>query len=93
MPACQLYLQSADRGQRLRLERGVCIGTVETVLRLRGELRAAYRFCPPQQITLKTAVETVVVFAATRKGLDASLHELAIQAFQQKWPCEASQSQ
>lgn len=93
IPACRLYLQSADKGQRLRLERGVCIGTAETVLRLHRELRAANRFCPPQQVTLKAAVETVVVFAATRKGLDASLHELAIQAFQQKWPCEASQSQ
>ena len=93
LPACRLYVQSADQGQRLRLERGVCIGTIETVLRLHRELRAAYRFCPPEQLTLKTAVETVVVFAGTRKSLDAPLYELAIQAYQQKWPCGASDPQ
>src|SRR3712207_8937177 len=52
LPACRLYLRSADRGERLRLERGVCLGTTETVLRLHRQLRAAYQFCPPGQVTL-----------------------------------------
>ncbi len=89
LPACRLYLQSADRGQRLRIERGVCIGTVETVLRLHRELRAAYSFCPPNQMTLETAVQTVVTFTEGRKDLDRPLFALAVEAFQQKWPCEA----
>ena len=63
LPACRLYVQSADQGQRLRLERGVCIGTTETVLRLHRPLRAAYRFCPPSRVTLLEAVRTVVTFA------------------------------
>ena len=92
LPACQLYLQSADQGQRLRLERGVCIGTIETVLLLHRELRAAYRFCPPDQVTLKEAVQTVAAFAGSRHNLDRPLYALAIEAFQQKWPC-ASNSQ
>ncbi len=90
LPACRLYVRAADQGQRLRLERGVCIGTTETVLRLHRELRAAYRFCPPDQVTLKVAVQTVVAFAGNDKDLDLPLHELAIRAFQQKWPCEES---
>ncbi len=87
LPACRLYLQSADQGQRLRLERGVCIGTTETVLRLHRELRAAYRFCPPDQVTLEAAVQTVVAFAGSGQDLDRPLYALAIEAFQQKWPC------
>ncbi len=87
LPACRLYLQSADKGQRLRLERGVCIGTTETVLRLHRQLRAGSSFCPPDQVTLETAVQAVVAFAEGRRDLDRPLHDLAIEAFQQKWPC------
>ena len=90
LPACRVYVQSADRGERLRLERGVCLGTIETVLRLQQQLRAAYQFCLPQQVTLLTAVETVVSFADGRRDLDQPLHALAIEAFQQEWPCEPS---
>lgn len=93
LPACRLYLQSADRGQRLQIERGVCIGTTETVLRLHRELRAAYSFCPPDQVTLKVAVETVVEFTRSRKDLERSLFALAIEAFQDKWPCQAPDPQ
>jgi hypothetical protein len=89
IPACRLYLQSADKGQRLRLERGVCIGTAETVLRLHRELRAANRFCPPQQVTLRTAIEAVVAFARPRQDLGQPLHVLAIEAFKERWPCKA----
>ncbi len=35
LPACRLYLQNPDRGQRLCLKRGVCIRAVETMLRPR----------------------------------------------------------
>jgi Rap1a immunity proteins len=87
LPACQLYLRDAASGQRLRLERGVCIGVIETVLRIHRRLRAAYGFCPPDQVTLATAVRTVVEFARARGNLDRPLHELAIEAFQSKWPC------
>ena len=87
LPACQLYLREAALGQRLRLEKGVCIGVIETVLRIHRRLRAAYGFCPPNQVTLATAVRTVVEFARTRGDLDLPLHELAIEAFQRKWPC------
>ena len=87
LPACRLYLQSADQGQRLRLERGVCIGTMETVLRLHRELRAGSSFCPPDQVTLETAVRTVVDFTKGRQDLDRPLSAIAIEAFQQKWPC------
>ena len=88
LPACRVYVQSADRGERLRLERGVCLGTIETVLRLHRQLRAAYQFCPPRQVTLLTAVQTVVAFAEGRRDLDQPLHALAIEAFQQTWPCK-----
>ena len=57
LPACQLYLRSTNSGQRLRLERGVCIGVTETVLRLHRRLRAAYDFCPPKQVTLRPRCE------------------------------------
>ena len=87
LPACRLYLQSADQGQRLRLERGVCIGTTETVLRLYRELRAGSSFCPPDQVTLEAAVRTVVDFTKGRSDLDRPLAGIAIEAFQQKWPC------
>ena len=87
LPACRLYVQEGVRGQQLRFERGVCVGTVETVLLLHRPLRSFYRFCPPGQITLLEAVKTVVTFAATNKELDRPLHELAIEAFQQRWPC------
>jgi hypothetical protein len=87
LPACRLYLQVADRGERLRLERGVCIGTTETVLRLHRQLRAGSSFCPPDRVTLETAVRAVVAFAEGRSDLDRPLLELAIEGFQQKWPC------
>lgn len=87
LPACRLYVQEEDRGQRLRLERGVCIGTIETVLLLHRPLRSFYRFCPADQITLLEAVKTVVTFAERNKELDRPLHEFAIEAFQQRWPC------
>jgi hypothetical protein len=87
LPACRLYVQEEVRGQQLRFERGVCIGTVETVLLLHRPLRSLYRFCPPSQITLLEAVKTVVTFAGINKELDRPLHELAIEAFQQRWPC------
>ncbi len=87
LPACRLYLQSADQGQRLRLERGVCIGTTETVLRLHRELRAGSSFCPPDQVTLEAAVRTVVDFTKGRRDLDRPLAGIAVEAFQQKWPC------
>ena len=60
LPACRLYLQNADQGQRLRLERDVCIGTTETVLRLHRERRAGSSVCPPDQVTLEAAVRTEV---------------------------------
>jgi hypothetical protein len=87
LQACRLYVQDEVRGQRLRLERGVCIGTIETVLLLQRPLRAFYRFCPPGQLTLLEAVRTVVNFSAANKDLDRQLHEFAIEAFQQRWPC------
>ncbi len=87
LPACRLYLQSAGQGQRLRIERGVCIGTIETVLRLHRELRAGSSFCPPDQVTLEVAVRAVVAFAEGRRDLNRPLYDLAIEAFQQKWPC------
>jgi hypothetical protein len=93
LPACRHYLQSADQGQRLRLERGVCIGTIETVLRLHRELRAAYSFCPPDQMTLELAVRTVVEFTRGRRDLHRPLYALAVEAFQEKWPCGASAPQ
>ena len=87
LPACRLYLQSEIRGSRLLLERGVCLGTVETVLRLHRELSAAAPFCPPPQVTLETAVRVVAEFAQSRQDLDRPLVELALQAYRQKWPC------
>ena len=87
LPACRLYLQSADQGQRLRLQRGVCIGTTETVLRLYRALRAGSSFCPPDQVTLETAVRTVVDVTKGRQDLDRPLAGIAVEAFQQKWPC------
>ncbi len=88
LPACRLYVQQAAQGQRLRLERGVCLGTVETVLLLHRPLRSFYRFCPPSQVTLLEAVRTVVTFAETNKDFDRPLHEFAIEAYQNKWPCK-----
>jgi hypothetical protein len=88
LPACRLYVQQGIKGERLRLERGVCIGTVETVLLLHRPLRSAYRFCPPGQITLLEAVKTVVAFAETTKDDDRPFHEFALEAFQIKWPCK-----
>jgi hypothetical protein len=57
------------------------------VLLLQRPLRAFYRFCPPGQLTLLEAVRTVVNFSAANKDLDRQLHEFAIEAFQQRWPC------
>jgi hypothetical protein len=87
LPACRLYVQEEDRGQRLRLERGVCIGTVETVLLLHRPLRSFYRFCPPDRITLLEAVRTVVTFAGSNKEIQRPFYEFAIEALQQRWPC------
>jgi hypothetical protein len=87
LPACRQYLESDDQDQRLRLERGFCDGTAGTVLRLHRELRAAYRFCPPQQVNLKAAIEVLVGFADQRKDLRVPLHALALEAFQERWPC------
>jgi hypothetical protein len=43
-------------------------------------------------LTLKEAVQTVVAFVGSGQDLDRPLYALAIEAFQQKWPC-ASDSQ
>lgn len=88
LPACRLYVQQGAGGQRLRLERGVCIGTVETVLVLHRPLRSSFRFCPPREVTLLDAVQTVVTFADGNKDTDRPLHEFAIEAFQTRWPCQ-----
>ena len=87
LPACRLYLQSEVRGSRLLLERGACLGTVETVLRLHGELSASAAFCPPPRVTLEAAVRVVVDFAQSRQDLERPLAELALAAYRQKWPC------
>jgi hypothetical protein len=87
LPACRLYLQSEVRGSRLLLERGVCLGTIETVLRMHRELSASAPFCPPGQVTLETAVRVVVDFAQARQDLERPLAELALAAYRQKWPC------
>ncbi len=76
------------KGDRLRLERGVCLGTVETILVLHRPLRSAYRFCPPGQITLLEAVRTVVTLADKTKDYGRPFHEFAIEAFQTRWPCK-----
>jgi Rap1a immunity proteins len=87
LPACRLYLQSEARGSRLLLERGVCLGTVETVLRIHRELSASVSFCPPPRVTLDTAVRVVVEFVQSRDNLERPLAELALEAYRQKWPC------
>src|SRR5215204_1029158 len=87
LPACRLYLQSEVRGTRLLLERGVCLGTVETVLRVQRNFTAAVSFCPPPQISLETAVRLVVEFAQTRPDLERPLAEIALEAYRQAWPC------
>lgn len=87
LPACHLYLQSETRGSRQLLERGVCLGAVETVLRLHRELAPSASFCPPAQVTLEAAVRTVVEFARERQDLERPLAGLALEAFRQKWPC------
>jgi hypothetical protein len=61
---------------------------VETVLLLHRPLRSFYRFCPPNQVTLLDGLKTVVTFADTNKDVDRPLHEFAIEAFQNKWPCK-----
>ena len=88
LPACRLYVQQGVKGDRLRLERGVCLGIVETVLLLHRPLRSAYRFCPPGQMTLLEAMRTVAGFAESSKDFDRPLHEFAIEAFQTRWPCK-----
>ncbi len=88
LPACRLYVQHAAQGQRLRLERGVCIGTVETVLLLHRPLRSTFRFCPPREVTLLDAMRTVAMFADINKDYDRPLYEFAIEAFQHRWPCK-----
>jgi hypothetical protein len=87
LPACRLYLQSETRGSRLLLERGVCLGTIEAVLRMNRLLSASASFCPPPQVTLETAVRVVVTFAQSRQDLERPLVELALEAYRQKWPC------
>ena len=86
LPACRLYLQSEVRGSRLLLERGVCLGTIETVLRMHNNLSASVSFCPPPQVTLETATRVVVDFARSQQ-LQRPLMELALEAYRQKWPC------
>jgi hypothetical protein len=87
LPACRLYLQSEARGSRLLLERGVCLGTVETVLRVQRNFTAAVSFCPPPQISLESAVRVVVEFAQTRSDLERPLADIALEAYRQAWPC------
>jgi hypothetical protein len=87
LPACRLYLQSEVRGSRLLLERGVCVGTVETVLRLHREFSAAASFCPPPQVTLETAVRVVTDYAQPHLDLERPFVELALEAYRQRWPC------
>ena len=87
LPACRLYLQSEIRGSRLLLERGVCLGTLETVLRLHGKLSASSSFCPPPRVTLESAVRVVVNFARSRQDLDGPLMDLALEAYRREWPC------
>lgn len=87
LPACRLYLQTELRGSRLLLEKGACLGTIETVLRLHRDLSASASFCPPPQLTLETAVRVVVDFAQPGQDLERPLVELALEAYRQKWPC------
>jgi hypothetical protein len=87
LPACRLYLQSEVRGSRLLLERGVCVGTVETVLRLHRKFSAATSFCPPPQVTLETAVRVVTDYAQPHLDLERPFVELALEAYRQRWPC------
>lgn len=42
---------------------------------------------PPDQVTLETAVRTVVDFTKGRRDLDRPLSAIAIEPYQQKWPC------
>jgi hypothetical protein len=81
LPACRLYLQSEVRGSRLLLERGVCLGTIETVLRLHRNLSVSESFLPPPQVTLETATRVVVDFARSRQQLQRPLMDCNARTF------------
>lgn len=67
---------------------GVCIGTVETLAAVSGELSIARRSCAPKGATIEQFMRVAVSYIEARPNrMHESFKTLALEAFKKAWPC------
>ena len=87
MPGCRSFAKQ-DNDSRYLFASGVCSGLIEALISLTPALAPEIRSCPPSNITTGQGALVVVQFIDARPArLNDGFLPLAIEAFQNAWPC------
>jgi hypothetical protein len=92
LPGCRAFLvmsQEPIAFNELELVRGgVCAGKVSALLNIASALEPRFRFCRPEKVTVRQAIEVVVKRLEGNPDVWNQLFDaLAMEAFVNAWPC------
>ena len=91
LPECRLFLatpEDASAEDELDQIRGVCAGKISALLNVAPLLEPRYRFCKPEGVTVRQAIEVVVAQLEGQPELwRLSFDALALGAFVKAWRC------
>lgn len=87
--ACRAFIDRQkphDAGAAFK--EGVCVGVIETVMRLAPGMNATFRFCPSRDATLAQAMPVLIEYIDAHPAmLKYDIRDVASLAFRRMWPC------
>jgi Rap1a immunity proteins len=89
VPACKNFL--AERGTTLKdgFDQGLCVGLLDAVNYLTGNLPPDFSSCNPKGVTVGQQVRVFLAYVERRpQRLHEDFRNLAIEAFHEAWPCK-----
>ena len=87
LPRCQLVVRG-PRTDREIVSATYCVGAVSALAGVAPLLPPQYRFCFPNDVTAREAVQVVVAYLeSSLSRLQEDFRPLAIAAMRQAWPC------
>ena len=92
LPGCRAFLVIAQGSTAVdelgQIRGGVCAGKISALLNVAPVLEPGFRFCRPEGVTVRQAIEVVLKRLEGNPELWNQLFdELALRVFVETWPC------
>lgn len=88
LPGCRFFIEEAL--ERRPFSQGNCAGTIHALMVLGDTQDESIRFCVPDGVTVKQAVQVAVTYI---DRIPHRMHEpflwLSVEAFRAAWPCKS----